>query len=135
MTRAVEDGPGELARDLRDRIVLSYERITTDWYVALAVAILFAAFAVLVGRTLSRRGLAEETALPLALAVAAAASLVVNDSPLDVLLVGAVGYLAADRGMLPARWPGRSRSRWSRLPSSWSQDAAAARPPRPSRKP
>jgi hypothetical protein len=135
VTRAVEDGPAELAGDLRDRVVLSYERITSDWYVALTVTILFVAFVLLVARTLLRRGLAEETVLPLALAVAVAASLVVNDSPLDVLIVGAVGYLAADRGMLPARWPGRSRSRWSPLPSSWSRDAAAARPPRPSRKP
>jgi hypothetical protein len=135
VTRAVEDGPAGLAGDLRDRVVLSYERITADWYVTLAVAALFAAFALLVARTLSRRGLSEEAAVPLAIAAAVAASLVVNDSPLDVLLVGAVGYLSADRGMLPARWPGHSRSRWSPLPSSWSRDAAAARPPRPSRKP
>jgi hypothetical protein len=135
VTRAVEDGPGALAGDLRDRVLLSYERITSDWYVALAVTVLFAAFVLLVARTLSRRGLAEGAALPLALAVAVATSLVVNDSPLDVLLVGAVGYLAADRGMLRARWPGRSRSRWLPLPSSWSRDAAAARRPRPSRKP
>jgi hypothetical protein len=135
VTRAVEDGPGELAGDLRDRVVLSYERITSDWYVALAVAVLLVALALLVARTLSRRGFAEEAALPLALAAAVAVSLVVNDSPLDVLLVGAVGYLAADRGMLRARWPGRSRSRWLPLPSSWSRDAAAARRPRPSRRP
>jgi hypothetical protein len=135
VTRAVEDGPGALAGNLRDRVLLSYERITSDWYVALAVSVLFVTFVLLVARTLSRRGLAEETALPLALAAAVAASLVVNDSPLDVLLVGAFAYLAADRGMLPARWPGRSRSRWLPLPSSWSRDAAAPRPPRPSRKP
>ena len=135
VTQAVEDGPGALAGDLRDRVLLSYERITSDWYVALAVSVLFVAFVLLVARTLSRQGFADEVALPLALAAAVAASLVVNDSPLDVLLVGAVAYLAADRGMLPARWPGRSRSRWSPLPSSWSRDAAAARPPRPSRRP
>ena len=135
VTRAVEDGPGALAGDLRDRILLSYERITSDWYVALAVAVLLVALALLVARTLTRRGLAEEAALPLALAAAVAVSLVVNDSPLDVLLVGAVGYLAADRGMLRARWPGRSRSRWLPLPSSWSRDAAAPRRPRPSRRP
>jgi hypothetical protein len=135
VTEAVGEGPVGLAGDLRDRVVLSYERITADWYVALVVTALFAAFALLVTRTLARRGLAAGTALPLALAVALGASLAVNDSPLDVLLVGAVAYLAADRGMLAARWPGPSRSRSSSLPSSWPRDAAAARPPRPSRKP
>jgi hypothetical protein len=134
VTRAVRDGPGELAGDLRDRVVLSYERVTADWSVTLLVAVLLAVFAFLVARTLARRGLAEEAAVPLALAAAVAASLVVNDSPLDVLLVGGVGFLAVERGMLPARWPGTSRSRWSFSRLLSSRDAAAARLSRPFRR-
>jgi hypothetical protein len=134
VTDAVRDGPGSLAGDLRDRVVLSYERVTEDWYVALAIGVLAVLLALLVARTLARRGAGPDTAVPLALAVAVATSLVVNDSPLEVLLVGAVAYLATDLGMLPARWPGRSRLRWSPLPSLSPGDAAAARPSRPSRR-
>jgi hypothetical protein len=46
----------------------------------------------------------------LAVAAAIAVSLVVNDSPTDVLLVGLTSYVAVDVGMLLARWPATSRS-------------------------
>jgi hypothetical protein len=134
VTDAVRDGPGSLAGDLRDRIVLSYERVTEDWYVALAIGGLFVALALLVVRTLRRKGAGPDAAVPLALATAVATSLVVNDSPLEVLLVGAVAYLATDLGMLPARWPGRSRSRWSPLPLLSPRGAGAATQSRPSRR-
>jgi hypothetical protein len=134
VTDAVRDGPGGLAGDLRDRVVLSYERVTADWYVTLAIGALFVALGLLVLRTLARKGAGHEAAVPLALAVAVATSLVVNDSPLEVLLVGAVAYLATDLGMLPARWPGRSRSRWLPLPLLSPRGAEAARPSRPSRR-
>jgi hypothetical protein len=116
VTRALEDGPGGLAGDLRDRVVLSWERATDTLSATLAIALLTLALAVLVARTLLRRGLEPGTAVPLAVAAAVATSFVVNDSPLDVILAGLAAYLAADRGMLPARWPGPFRLRWSRSP-------------------
>jgi hypothetical protein len=119
VTRALEGGPGGLAADLRDRVVLSWERATDSWYVALAIAALMIALILLTVRTLRRRGAGEQAAVPLALAAAIAASLVVNDSPNDVLLVGITGYLAAERGMLAGRWPGPTRLRWSRSPVRW----------------
>jgi len=126
VTRALRDGPTGWADDLGERVSLSVARATEDWYVALLLALLLVTLAVLVARTLARRGASRETAVPLALAAAVGASLVVNDSPTDVLLVGLAAYLAADRGMLPARWPGPSRSRRPRWPLSSSPSAAAA---------
>lgn len=134
VTDAVRDGPGGLAGDLRDRLVLSYERITEDWAVTLVIVVLFLVLGLLVAKTVARKAAGPEAAVPLALAGAVVMSLVVNDSPLEVLLVGAVAYLATDLGMLPARWPGHSRSRWSPLPLHSSQDAAARRPSSPSRR-
>jgi hypothetical protein len=116
VTRALEGGPGGLVGDLRDRVVLSWERTTDTLSATLAIALLTLALAALVARTLLRRGLEPGTAVPLAVAAAVATSFVVNDSPLDVILAGLAAYLAADRGMLPARWPGPSRLRWSRSP-------------------
>jgi hypothetical protein len=136
VTRALRGGPVELAEDLGERVSLSTARATRNWYVALLLVALLLALALLVARTLVRRGISRETAVPLALAAALAASLVVNDSPNDVLLVGLAAYLAADRGMLPARWPAPSRSLWPRSPSpSPSPAAAARRPSRPRPRP
>lgn len=116
VTRALEGGPRGLAADLRDRVVLSWERTTDSWYVALVIAALALALVFLALQTIKRRGAGKEAAVPLALAAAIATSLVVNDSPNDVLLVGFSAYVAADRGMLGARWPGPSRLRWWRSP-------------------
>ena len=136
VTRALEGGPVELAEDLGERVSLSVARATRDWYVALLLSALLLVLALLVARTVVRRGVSRETAVPLALAAALAASLVVNDSPNDVLLVGLATYLAADRGMLPARWPAGSPSPWLRSsPSSRSPAAAARRPSRPRPRP
>jgi hypothetical protein len=103
VTRALEGGPRGLGGDLRDRVVLSWERATDTWYVALLIAALAIAVALLTIRTIRRRGFGEPAAVPLALTAAIAVSLVVNDSPNDVLLVGITAYLAAERGMLPRR--------------------------------
>jgi hypothetical protein len=119
VTRAVEDGPGELAADLGNRIVLSWERITATWYVGLLIAAGVLALAVLVARTLRRSDPRARRAVPLSLAAAIAVSLVVNDSPNDVVLGGVVGYLAVERGMLSARCAPGSFS-LSRLRSLWS---------------
>lgn len=126
VTRAVEDGPGGLADDLADRITLSFERATDRWYLGLLVALGILLLATLSIRTLRAGG----GPVALAFAAAIATSLVVNDSPNDVVLVGITGYLALERGMLPARCAGRSSSS-SRLRWSWSA-AAARRPSNPS---
>jgi hypothetical protein len=124
VTRALEDGPGGLAGDLAERVELSWERATSEWYVALAVAALLVLLAALVVRLLRRRGLLAPRAVPLALAAAIAVSLVVNDSPTDVLLVGTACYVSAAAGMLSPRWRASSSSslRFSR--SRWRPPAA-----------
>jgi hypothetical protein len=135
VTRALDDGPVGLAEDLGERVELSWERTTGDWYVALAVALMLGVFAFLVVRTLRRSDALSESPVALAVAAAIAVSLVVNDSPTDVLLVGLTSYVAADVGMLLARWPATSRSSSPSLRSPLSRAAAAGRsrrrPPRP----
>jgi hypothetical protein len=110
VTEALEDGPTGLAGDLGERIELSWERATGDWYVALAVGLMLVLFVWLVVRTLRRPNALRDAAVPLSVAAAIAVSLIVNDSPTDVLLVGLTSYIAADLGMLSPRWPATSRS-------------------------
>jgi hypothetical protein len=100
VTRAVEDGPGGLAGDLVDRVAISYERVVAHWYVALVVLVGIAALAGLAVRSARSAQPLDRRAVPLALAAALATSLVVNDSPTDVVLVGLAAYLAVHRGML-----------------------------------
>ena len=126
VTRAVEDGPIGLAGDLADRVALSFERATDEWYVGFLIVAGTLLLAALVIRTLRT----DRDPVPLAFAAAIATSLVVNDSPNDVVLLGITGYLAVERGMLPARCAGRSSSS-SRLRWSWPA-AAARRPSNPS---
>jgi hypothetical protein len=132
VTRALEGGPGGLASDLADRVGLSFARLAANPIVAVIVALGVVVLALLVARTLRTDSLLADRAAPLAVAAAIAVSLVVNDSPNDVVLGGLVGYLAVERGMLPRRCAARFWS--SRLRSSWPA-AAAARPSRPSRRP
>ncbi len=135
VTRALEDGPVGLAGDLGERVELSWARATKDWYIALAIALMLVVFASLVVRTLRRPGSLRESAVSLSVAAAIAVSLVVNDSPTDVLLVGLTSYVAADAGMLLARWPATSRSFSPSSRSPLSQAAAVGkrrrRRPRP----
>ena len=135
VTKALDDGPVGLTEDLGERVELSWERATRDWYIALSVVLMLALFLFLVVRTLRRPGSLGDSAVALALASAIAVSLVVNDSPTDVLLVGLTSYVAADVGMLLARWPATSRSLSPSLRSPLSRAAAAGRtrrrPPRP----
>jgi hypothetical protein len=135
VTRALEDRPGGLANDLAERVELSWERATSSWYVALVVAGLLTVFAFLVVRMLHRPEPARARAVPLALAAAIAVSLVVNDSPTDVLLVGTTCYAAVAAGMLLARWHVSSSSSWPPSRSSWRPAAAAERRPPPHPKP
>jgi hypothetical protein len=97
VTRALEGGPGRLADELAGRVSLSFARLGRDWRLALLVGALAVALALLVARTIARRGRSGLPAVPVALASALAVSLVVNDSPDDVLLVGVAAYLAVDR--------------------------------------
>lgn len=128
VTTALEDGPVALGGDLLDRVELSWERATDSWWVGLAVAALLAVLGLLVVRTLRRPDPLTAVAVPLSLAAALAVSLLVNDSPRDVLLVGVAGYAAVAADMLRARWlvPPRSSSS-SSLWSSPPPGAAAAR--------
>lgn len=109
LTDAVGSGPGGLAADLQDRVVLSWERATDSWYLALLVAV-GAIVLLLLALRLAASGLPRSVrALPLSLAVAVAVSLLVNDSPLDVVATGLVAYLAAQAYVLqePALSEGR----------------------------
>jgi hypothetical protein len=94
LTDAVGGGPGSFAGDLRDRIVLSWERATDDWYLAALVIAGALLLLALVARLLRSDVPRSLRAIPLSLAVAVGVSLLVNDSPLDVVAVGLVAYLA-----------------------------------------
>jgi hypothetical protein len=97
VSRSLEGGPDELASDLADRVSLSWARATAGWAVALAVAAGIAALGVLVAR-LPRLAVGREAkTLLAAFATAIAVSLVVNDSPLEVAVWGAVGYFVVER--------------------------------------
>jgi hypothetical protein len=97
--RSAGGGAGGILSDLGDRIVLSWERATAGWGVALVVAVAILALVVLVSR-LPRLKLGRDgRALLIAFAIAVVVSLVVNDSPLEVAVGGAVGYLALERYM------------------------------------
>jgi hypothetical protein len=133
VTSALGDGPVGLGGDLVDRVELSWRRATSSWWVGLAVVALIGVLALLVVRTLRGRKPLEELAAPLSLAAAIAVSLIVNDSPTDVLLVGATGYVAMAAGMLRAPWSAspRSSSAWP----LWSSPSAAAGARRPRLRP
>jgi hypothetical protein len=114
VTRALERGPGGWAGDLAHRAHLSAERFGATWHSALVVCVGLAAIAVLATR---RPRFAGGEALLAGLAV----SLLVNDSPTDVVAGGAVCY-----GVL---WT------WERVrrasPTEPRLDSLADAPPRP----
>jgi hypothetical protein len=85
VTDALSDGPAGLAEDLGRRVELSFERATAGVGVALLV---FGGVAALV-----LLALRERRPLLLALLAAIGVSLVVNDSPNDVVAAGLVCYL------------------------------------------
>jgi hypothetical protein len=92
---ALAGGPSEWTEDLGRRFEVSWARATDGAGTAAAVAGGLVTLAFMV-RAVTRLQLApEEKALPLALAAAIAVSLVVNDSPLDVVLAGLAGVAAA----------------------------------------
>jgi hypothetical protein len=112
VTDAIAGGPGELAEDFWRRLHLSWLRATAGWGVGLLV---FGGVAVL-----ALLALRERRPLLLAYLAALAVSLLVNDSPNDVIVAGLAGYLvlsiapgvarrAAERATPAAREP-RARS-------------------------
>jgi hypothetical protein len=85
VTRRVGEGPGALVDELGNRLHISVERITTSWHAALVFGLGVAALAVLATR---RPRFAAGDALLLATVV----SLIVNDSPSDVVSGAAISY-------------------------------------------
>jgi hypothetical protein len=107
VTRTLRGGPDDLAEAFWDRIVLSWERATDRVSTELIVSIAMLALALLVLRLVRAGKRASEAALPLAVGVAIAVSLVVNDSPSDVVVTGLVAYLAVEAFVLPdVSWAG-----------------------------
>jgi hypothetical protein len=118
VTDALGDGPAGLAEDFWRRLRLSWLRATSSWGVGLLVAGGVIALAVLFRR--------ERRPLLLAYLVAIAVSLVVNDSPNDVVIAGLAGYLVLSTApgvARPAAEPARPVARESR-----AQSAPAATP-------
>ena len=93
VTRAVSDGPAALAGELADRIELSARRTAAS---AGAIAVVSTGFCVLVTLALRR----PRSPLLDAFLAGLTVSLVVNDTPSDVVGLGAVGAFALARG-----WP------------------------------
>src|SRR5215211_3372410 len=85
VTTAIAGGPAELAEDFWRRLNLSWLRATSGWGVALLV---FGGIAALI-----LLALRERRRLLLAYLAALAVSLLVNDSPNDVIVAGLAGYL------------------------------------------
>ena len=94
VTRALGDGPAALAGDLADRVELSVRRTAESPGAALVVAAALALLAWIAVRGPRRP-------LPDALLVGLAVSLLVNDTPGDVLAVGAAAALALVRAEAP----------------------------------
>jgi len=128
VSRALDSGPSGLAGDLRDRVELSWERISQQVGIAAVVAACLPVLVLLVVRLLRSDAPLERRALPLAFAAPLATSLLVNDSPNDVLTAGLVGYVVVEAVMLRDRCAALSPSPGSSPGSPSSLPAAA--PPR-----
>ena len=128
LTRALDSGPSGLASDLRDRVELSWDRVAQQADIAVVVAICLPVLVLLVVRLFRSDAPMVQRALPLAFAAALATSLVVNDSPNDVLTAGLVGYVVVEAVMLRDRCAALKPSPES-SPGSRSSLPAAA-PPR-----
>jgi hypothetical protein len=96
LTGVLEGGPSALASNLRDRVALSYARVTSHGENVVIVLAGIVLLGVLAVRLLRSTAPLAERALPLAFLAAIAASLVVNDSPVDIVLMGLVCYVAVE---------------------------------------
>jgi hypothetical protein len=128
LTRALDSGPSGLAADLHDRVELSWERVSQQGSIAAVVLVCLPVIVLLVIRLLRSGAPMTRRALPLAFAAALATSLVVNDSPNDVLTAGLVGYVVVEAVMLRGRCAAFSRSPGSSQASSSSLQPAAPPP-------
>jgi hypothetical protein len=118
VTEALADGPAGLAEDFGRRLELSWLRATSSWGVGLLVGGGIVVLALL--------ALHERRPLLTAYLVALAVSLLVNDSPNDVIIAGLAGYLALSSapGVAP---PAGERARRA-APERRAQSAPAASP-------
>lgn len=121
LTRALGGG---VVDELAQRVALSATRLAAGWHVAAITAA--AAAALVVAHRSVVRHLPDRAAraAPTAVAAAVAASLVVNDSPPEVAVLGVVGYLAL---AAPARARGQAAGRSSSDRASPDQETAALR--------
>jgi hypothetical protein len=117
VTDALRDGPAGLAEDLWRRVHLSWLRATSGWGVGLLVGAGIAALALL--------GLRERRPLLLAFLAALAVSLLVNDSPNDVIVAGLAGYLALSSAPGVARPAGERAMQAAPGPQARSAPAAS----------
>jgi hypothetical protein len=126
ITRALDTGPAGLASDLRDRVALSWDRVAQQADIAAVVAVCLLVLVILAVRLIRSDAPLARRALPLSFAAALATSLLVNDSPHDVLTAGLVGYVVVEAVMLRDRCAALSPSPGS-SPGSRSSLPAAAR--------
>jgi hypothetical protein len=98
VTRAIEGGPSRWAGDLADRIRVSVHAAGASPAAPLRAAVVVAGIAGLVALAWYAARLPRpERGLPVAFAAAVLVSLVVNDSPLEVILAGLLGCATALR--------------------------------------
>jgi hypothetical protein len=117
VTEAVRDGPVGLAEDLWRRLELSVRRATSGWGVGALVGGGIAAFALL--------ALRERRPLLTAFLAAIGVSLLVNDSPNDVIVAGLAGYLALSTAPGVARPAGERATPAARARRARSAPAAS----------
>lgn len=119
VTRSVDSGPAGVLDDIARRLEVSWQAATNNTHTLLFCLLALAALAILTWR-------GPRTSASVALLAGLAVSLVVNDSPPDVLVTGAIGLAAivaaARAGAQPLRDPGGARASegmaGARLPQS-----------------
>jgi hypothetical protein len=117
VTDAISSGPVGLAEDFWRRLELSWLRATSSWSTGLLVFGGIVALALL--------ALRERRPLQLAYMAALAVSLLVNDSPNDVVVAGLVGYLALSTAPALARPADRPDRPEPRAPQARTAPAAS----------
>jgi hypothetical protein len=117
VTDAISSGPVGLAEDFWRRLELSWLRATSSWSTGLLVFGGIVALALL--------ALRERRPLQLAYLAALAVSLLVNDSPNDVVVAGLVGYLALSTAPALARPADRPDRPEPRAPQARTAPAAS----------
>ena len=115
VTRAIGNGPDNLASHFGERLQVSWERVTGGAGPGIVTLVSLVLMGCLVVRLLRSEASWSDRSLPLAFAVAVVVSLIVNDSPSDVASAGLVGYLVSEAVMLRARCAAASslRSFWA----------------------